>query len=271
MTSAGDEGRRDHYAIERELADRLRHARSAEERRQLYPVVYRERSERIARHPLVERARDPAAQAAAAAPQASLIRSFVGPEDVLLEIGAGDGAVAHAVAPHVRRAIAVDVTDALAIPDDPSIGYEFRVFDGFSLDLEHAVDFAYSNDVAEHLHPEDFEAHCRAVRAALLPGGRYLCVTPNRLSGPHDVSRHFTAEPSGFHLREYTATELASALLRSGFARARIIVSVGGRRVGPALPVVVAACVEAVVARLPRRLRRAVGPVLAAIKVIAET
>ncbi len=260
---------REHYAIERELADRLRDAATSEERRRLYAVVYQERSERIPHHPLVTRARNTPATEAAAGPHARLIRSFVGPDDVFCEVGAGDGAVARAVAPHVRRAIALDVTAALAAPDDPSIGYEFRVFDGFDLGMSGAVDFAYANDVAEHLHSDDFLDHARAVLAALVGGGRYLCVTPNRLSGPHDISGLFTVEPTGFHLREYTATELADALKTAGFGRIQIVLSVGGRRLGPLLPVWPVSMLEAVLELVPRRLRLRPARGLAAAKVIA--
>jgi SAM-dependent methyltransferase len=259
----------EHYEIERELADRLRNAPTATKRRALYPVVYRERTERIAGHPLVSRARDAQATAAAAEPHAALLSGLVQPTDTFCEVGAGDGAVASAVASLVGRSIAIDVTDALALPSDSARGYEFRTFDGFDLGLHDEVDVAYSNDVAEHLHSDDFGDHARAILDALVPGGIYLCVTPNRLSGPHDVSRDFTPTPTGFHLREYTCAELARALRDAGFRRTQVIVSVGGRRIGPALPVELVAIVEAVIARLPRRLRVRVAHGLAAFKILA--
>jgi SAM-dependent methyltransferase len=260
---------RAHYAIERELADRLRSAETADERRRLYSVVYKERTERIKHHPLVERAQDSVATAAAATPHASLICTFVDKASVFCEVGAGDGAVARAVAPRVGRAIALDVTDALAIPDDRSVGYEFRIFDGFDLGMTDEADFVYSNDVAEHLHPDDFGDHARAVLKALRPRGHYLCVTPNRLSGPHDISEHFTDEPTGFHLREYTASELAHRLHTAGFRRTRLVLSIGGRRLGPALPVWPITVLENLLGLLPRSVRRRLARPLAAVKVIA--
>jgi SAM-dependent methyltransferase len=259
----------EHYEIERELADRLRFARTAHERRALYPVVYRERTERIANHPLVSRARDEQATTAAAEPQAALLSGLVEPTDTFCEVGAGDGAVASAVASLVGRSIAMDVTDALALPGDPARGYEFRTFDGFDLGLYEEVNVAYSNDVAEHLHPDDFADHARTILRALVPGGIYLCVTPNRLSGPHDVSRHFTSAPTGFHLREYTCAELARSLREAGFRRTQVIVSVGGHRIGPRIPVSLIAIVERAIGQLPRRLRMRVAHGLAAFKVLA--
>jgi 2-polyprenyl-3-methyl-5-hydroxy-6-metoxy-1,4-benzoquinol methylase len=260
---------RQHYDIEKELADRLREAPTTEERRRLYSVVYRERAARIPGHPLVTRARDEAATRAAAAPHARLILTFVSPGSVVCEVGAGDGAVSRAVAPHVARAIAMDVTDALALPDDPGIGYEFRSFDGFDLGMPEAFDFVYSNDVAEHLHPDDFRDHAKAILSAIAPGGRYVCVSPNRLFGPHDISAHFTDEPTGFHLREYTATELAASLRAAGFRRTQIVLSAGGRRIGPLLPLWPITILEAAIERLPRRRRLRPARLLAAAKVVA--
>ena len=258
----------EHYEIERELAGRLRAAGSREERRRLYGEVYRERNERIPQHPLVLEAGDERLRAASVAPQARLIGSFARARDgaVLCEIGAGDGAVAEAVAPTVARAVALDVTDAIARPSHGN--YEFRRFDGFDFGLSPgSIDIAYSNDVAEHLHEDDLLEHARAVHDALRPGGVYVCVTPNRLAGPHDISRHFSDVPLGFHLREYTVGELAAALRAAGFARTRMFVSVRGRRLTPLLPVWLVRPVEGAIARLPARARRRAGVLLTAVKV----
>jgi SAM-dependent methyltransferase len=261
---------REHYDVERELADRLRRA-SKEERRELYSVVYAERSARIPHHPLVQAAADPAARALAVAPQVRLCRRFVGREHSFLEVGAGDGAVALALAPFVKHSTAADVTTALA-PSGPRPGnFEFVAFDGFELPLPAAsVDFVYSNDVAEHLHPDDLPDHLHAVRRVLRPGGRYLCVTPNRLSGPHDVSRHFASTPEGFHLREYSLGELSQAFAAAGFAGSETVTSVAGYAVRaiPGLPVV--RSFERVVELLPQRARRVAARPLAAVKLVGR-
>lgn len=260
---------REHYEIERDLADRLRHA-SKEERRDLYGVVYAERSARIPHHPLIAAAADPAARAQAVAPQARLIRHFVGPDDDFLEIGAGDAAVARAVAPFVARATAADVTDALAPAESPA-NFEFVAFDGFDLPLPPAsVDFVYSNDVVEHLHPDDLDDHLRAVLRVLRPGGRYLCVTPNRLSGPHDISRHFAETPMGFHLREYTIVELSRAVTAAGFRAVETVTSVAGHTIRHVPGIRLASLVEAALEPLPRRIRRVAARPLAAVKLLAR-
>lgn len=266
---SGDGSLRARYEAERDLAARLREASTEERRGGLYGAVYAARSE-IAGHPLVERAQDRAAQLTAAAPQVRLLRGLTDSSSFVCEVGAGDGAVSQLLAPHVRRCVALDVTDALALPSDPSTGYSFETFDGFSLSLAEPADLVYSNDVAEHLHPDDMRDQARAIRAALRPGGEYLCVTPNRLTGPHDVSAGFSERATGFHLREYTATELARELRAAGFARCAFVVSVGGRRLSPRLPMLPVTILETLLAVLPRRLRLRAGRPLAAIKVIAR-
>jgi len=261
---------REHFEIERELADRLRSA-SKEERRRLYGVVYEERSRRIPHHPLVRAAADAETRARDVAPQVRLIRRFVRSKDAFLELGAGDAAVAVGVAPFVARATAVDVTDALVPGEGLPPNFEFHVFDGFELPLaDGSVDFAYSNDVVEHLHPDDVRDHLRAVHRALRPGGRYLCVTPNRLSGPHDVSRHFATTPQGFHLCEYTAGELADALRAAGFRSAGTVTSVSGYAADRIPGLAAARALERGIEALPPRFRRPAARWLAAVKVVGR-
>lgn len=260
---------REHYEIERELSDRLRTAQSREERRRLYGEVYRELHERIPHHPLVVRADNPAMTASATAPQVRLLRRFVRPQTVFCEIGAGDGAVARALASEIRSAIALDVTDAALRGPNPDGKFEFRVFDGLDPGLPTgSVDVAYSSDVVEHLHPDDMLEQTAAVARMLRPGGIYICITPNRLSGPHDVSRPFADAPQGFHLREYTSTELAKQMRYAGFTEVRVLLSIRGRRFSPLLPLWTVTAVEVLLARVPLGIRRRVGRPLAAVKVI---
>ena len=56
-------------------------------------------------------------------PQVRLLKPFLDRDRLFVEVGAGDGAVARAVAPYVKRAIALDVTDVL-FRGDASDGLE---------------------------------------------------------------------------------------------------------------------------------------------------
>jgi predicted SAM-dependent methyltransferase len=90
------------------------------------------------------------------------------------------------------------------------------------------VDIAYSNQLMEHLHPDDALEQLAGVFDALALGGRYVCVTPNRLTGPHDVSRYFDDTATCFHLREYTVTELSDLFAQVGFSKVRLYVGAKG-------------------------------------------
>jgi SAM-dependent methyltransferase len=84
---------------------------------------------------------------------------------------------------------------------------------------ENSVDVAYSHQLMEHLHPDDALEQLQNIYQALKPGGIYICITPNRLSGPHDVSRYFDEVATGFHLKEYTVTELNDLFHAVGFSQ----------------------------------------------------
>ena len=83
-------------------------------------------------------------------------------------------------------------------------------------------DVAISDQVVEHLHPEDLVDHFRGVLKILAPGGRYIFITPHVHTGPGDISRVFRCEKAmGMHLKEYTYRELAVKLKLAGFKSVR--------------------------------------------------
>ncbi|MEQ1742870.1 MAG: class I SAM-dependent methyltransferase [Candidatus Nitrotoga sp.] len=79
-------------------------------------------------------------------------------------------------------------------------------------------DFVLSDNVIEHMHPDDLIHHFEGACKILKPGGQYLMAVPHRWFGPCDISKVFKYEvASGMHLKEYTYRELRHALLYSGF------------------------------------------------------
>ena len=78
------------------------------------------------------------------------------------------------------------------------------------------MDLVFSNQLMEHLHPDDAEAELQSIFTALKPAGYYVCITPNRLTGPHDISRDFEESATGLHLKEYSTSELDSLFRRTG-------------------------------------------------------
>jgi SAM-dependent methyltransferase len=248
---------REHYAVERELADRLR-AASRAERQHLYGAVYAELFARLPHHPQVVLQADERARARSARRQLRLLLRYLRPSHTFLEIGAGDCSLALAVAERVRRVIALEVSAATVPVNLRAAGnLTLIVSSGSAVPLAAAsVDTAYSHHVLEHLHSEDAGDHLAEVWRVLAPGGRYLCITPNRLAGPHDVSRHFDRVACGLHLREYTLAELEALLRVHGFGRIRVILGTRGLFLPVSLPTAPFRWLEWAISRLPGGLRR---------------
>ena len=257
-----------HYEVEVELAARLRSASKEERRAGLYAAIYQERIERIPMHPLLVRSKDEESRRRATALQLRLLTPWLTQDTVFAEIGPGDCALALAVATRVKTVYAVDVTDVLVTSLPRVDNFHLLQSDGVDVPIPPGTaDLIYSNQVLEHLHPEDAGDHLQAVYAALASGGRLVCVTPNRLSGPWDISRQFDPAATGLHLREYTTSELSDLLRSCGFS-VRLLTSYHGRHLFP-VPETATRVIEAVLEPLPRALRRPIASGLTAIKVVA--
>lgn len=249
-----------HYIVERDLAERLRQSQP-QERSRLYGEVYGELFARLPDHP--QHKMDPARRRLNTATQVAFLRSIVRPHDVFLELGCGDAAVTCGVAAFVAEAIGVDVTAALIDAKQAPANFRFLHTNGTELDLPaDAADIVYSNQLMEHLHPMDAMQQLREIHRVLKPGGRYICTTPNRITGPHDISVYFGDVPNGFHLREYDHASLSALFREAGFRTASAHITLKGwRMVLPVRPVI---WVERLVSRLPRGAKQRltqIGPV----------
>jgi SAM-dependent methyltransferase len=253
---------REHYAIERELASRLANS-SGEQRSKLYATVYDDLFSRVSHHPQLRR-RSSAERARQVDRELYFLEPLLSEESHFLEIGAGDLALSRRIAPLVRAVHAVDVATEIAggeptrsgPGEDTPVAVRLHLTDGRHIPLaDGSVTLAYSNQLMEHLHPDDAFDQLREVLRVLRPGGAYLCVTPNRLTGPWDVSRLFTPIPTGLHLCEYSNGELNDLLRQVGFERVDAVVPTGARaqRVSVAWFLAVERLLEAV----PSPLRRA--------------
>jgi SAM-dependent methyltransferase len=219
---------REHYEVEKALAAQLRGG-TADERKQLYGKLYDELYRRVPHHPQLTRKASPDETERAIGQQLRLLGRFLSKDTTYLEVGPGDCALTLEVAKHVRKAIGVDVSTEVTSSDPRGGKFELILSDGTSIPVPPgSVDVAYSNQLMEHLHPDDARTQLTNLHRALRPGGVYVCETPNRLTGPHDISRGFDVIATGFHLREYTNVELFDLFRGCGFERVTIYSSLRG-------------------------------------------
>lgn len=245
---------RRHYEIERELADRLRVAKPSE-RCKLYSVVYDELFQRVPDHPQNLRKQSPEDQERAAKSQLRTLDRLLTRDAVYLEIGPGDCYLAKKVAERVRYVYAADVSTVIASSPTNPENFTFVATNGIDISVPNdSVDIAYSNQLMEHLHPDDAKAQLQSICRALKQGGVYLCITPHRYSGPHDISRYFDTQATGFHLREYTYGELRSVFCAAGLPKAVVWLGLKGHYIR--FPIMAAMCCEWILKMVPTYWRR---------------
>ena len=246
-----------HYRVERRLADKLRRAPSAEARRRIFATMYDDLFREVPDHPRL-RARDQAALERERDIDWDLaqLRPFLEDGCTFLEVGAGDCALSERVAVGAKTVYAVDISNQAGhrLPSN----VRMVVSDGTSIPVPPgSVDLAFSDQLMEHLHPDDARVQLAAIHRALKPGGTYFCITPNRLYGPSDISAYFEDEARGFHLREYSLREIVAILREAGFGRIRTYI--GARGFFVRFPRFLLVALEMALETLPPKPRRKIA------------
>jgi SAM-dependent methyltransferase len=256
-----------HWVLERRLAEKLKTSGLAE-RSAVFGDAY---SELYRSLPWLKQAETTVSETDWAI-KYSYLHSLLprAPADVL-EVGSGGGGLIAYLSRTGYRCIASDVTDQradLLIRQCPGLRWVVADAVGFADEIPPGSQAAVISDqVVEHLHPDDVPCHFAAVWRALQPGGRYVLRVPHATAGPGDVSQVFGADSAqGMHLKEYTYREIDLLARAAGFERIdgyllwpdrlRPLASVFRRAVsGPGVLGYLRA-VETVVGLLPRRLSR---------------
>jgi ubiquinone/menaquinone biosynthesis C-methylase UbiE len=248
---------RQHYVIERGLADRLRNAPAAA-RRQLYHEVYDELLRRVPHHPMLRARFDAQEQdrrARAVEQQLAFLKQFFTPRTIFMEIGAGDCALSLGAASYVERVYSIEVSEEIVSTVRSPSNMKLVLSDGLSIPVpEESVNVAFSDQLMEHLHPDDAREQLKNIYRSLSPGGRYLCVTPSKLYGPRDISAGFDETATGLHLREYSACELSGILREVGFRKVDFYAGARGAYIR--VPSMLIAVAESVLGILPCRIRK---------------
>lgn len=210
--------------LEFEYAAKLRVADS-ETRRGLYAEAYTA----VGKHRVFKSSAPEDRTAGTSRVLVDQLRSFLKPSDRVLEIGAGRGYTGLMLAPHVKSYLMTEVSGP-SIAESREVlrthGIQnASVLDVSAIDLEERLvgqrfDSAISIEVVEHLHPDDASEHLRQVFSLLEPGGRYIICMPNRLDGPHDITRDeypLEKKALGFHLNESTYREIVNVMRSIGY------------------------------------------------------
>lgn len=242
-----------HYDLEIRLAERLRNS-SKDERKKLYMELYDQLFQQIPDQPTLAQKHDTKIRFNHMSQQMTLVKKYLKHDAVFLEIGPGSCALSIEVAKFVRKVYAVDVSTEITKDEILPHNFELIISDGSSIPVpQNSVDFVYSNQLMEHLHPEDAVDQLQNVYNVLSPGGIYICRTPNRLTGPHDISRYFDDIATGFHLKEYTVSELYDLFSAIGFCRMEYFA--GGKGIFIKIPLFLIESCEYSLTRLPQKLR----------------
>lgn len=246
---------KEHYEVEKELASRLR-VGTKQERQYLYNELYDQLFKQIPHHPQLIRRADPNVFIREVTQKMQLLTRFLDHESIFLEVGPGDCKLSFEVTKHVKKVYAVDVSQEITKNLNIPQNFELIISDGCSIPLpENTVTVAFSNQLMEHLHPDDAIEQLHNIYRVLVPNGIYVCITPNRLAGPHDISKYFNDEiATGFHLKEYTHTELSSLLSSVGFSK--IDAYIGGKGIYTSFPSFPIKVCETLLSRIPFSARR---------------
>lgn len=213
------EQRRHHYEVEKEIADRLRNS-SREERMELMKTMYDELFARVPNHPRLTARQDFERGKKAVSEQMRLLKHWVKPSYCYLEFGPGNCSLSIAVCSIAKTVYAADIAENVSPDIQRPKNFNFLVYDGYNLDLpDNSIDVVFSNQMLEHLHPDDTTDHFRLVYRLLKPNGVYVFNTPQKLFGPCDISRGFSDVAQGFHLKEWTFKELNDLVKNLGFSQ----------------------------------------------------
>jgi len=162
-----------------------------------------------------------------------LVDFFIGQcskEDKILEIGCGRGYLVWKLSYHVKEVIGLDVSSVVIdeskelIRDNNVSNVKFYNQSATSnlIDLlgKNQFDKIISIDVYEHIHKDDVDVLLKNIYSLLKSDGKFFVFTPNKDTGPHDVTSQIYTESKdalGFHINETTPEKLSEKLRSVGF------------------------------------------------------
>lgn len=217
LSGRNEERLRIHYEVERSIAEKLKHA-NKEERKAIYHTMYDELFKKIPDHSRLNRRKSPVKSKKAVELNYRFLKKHLKNVNSFMEFAPGDGKLAVKIAEKIPEVFAVDISNQLDKNEEVPENMKLIIYDGYQLNHPtESVNLVFSNQLIEHFHPEETLEHFNLVYSLLKPSGTYIFKTPHRYSGPWDISRYFSNEPEGFHLKEWTYNELIKLARETGF------------------------------------------------------
>lgn len=165
---------------------------------------------------------------------AELWRKLLKPGAKLLEIGSGAGRLIGQLSQFGFDCVATEISKGRGKEISNFSNVSWSVSDGINLSQFHrkdSFDYLISDQVIEHLHPDDIIVHCREAFEILKPKGSYFIRTPHRSVGPSDLSKVLSLDDAIFmHLHEYTYEELTKISHEAGFSEINAVIYIPGIR-----------------------------------------
>lgn len=155
---------------------------------------------------------------------------LIGRNKKILEIGSGRGQLIRHLASQGNLCHATEITTERGEKFvESEAGVQWLATDGVNLSRfaqESFYDVVISDQVFEHLHPDDHVTHLAEARKLLKDGGRYILRAPHRATGPHDISAIFGFDKAVFlHLCEPDYELMERVTRAAGFRTTRAVVA----------------------------------------------
>ena len=248
---------KNHYEVEKAIAERLKNS-SREGRKQIYKNMYDELFGKVPDHPRLVYRDDKKNIQEASAKTFEIIEKFVDENTIFAEFAPGDCNFAYFACGRVKQVYAIDISRQSSGTREEPENFSLIIYNGYDLDMpDGSVDVVFSDQLIEHLHPEDVEYHFDLVKRILRKGGIYIFRTPHAYFGPWDISRYFSDEPEGFHLKEWTYNNLEEIITKLGYSNVYGYKKIGQRFV-ILLPLYLK-IMEKLLAILPIKMRRRIS------------
>jgi SAM-dependent methyltransferase len=250
-----------HYLVEKSIAEKLKKSTRAE-RKLIHSTMYEELFRKVPDHPRLTRRQSVELTSNANKGKLHHVNKFLKGSTVFVEFAPGDCKFAFEVAKRVKCVLGVDISDQRNLAETSPDNFRLIVYDGCNLEEidNDSVDLVFSDQLIEHFHPEDTKLHFQLVHRILKVGGKYVFNTPHLLTGPHDISQYFSYEAEGFHLKEWTYTELNGILMGLGYSKFHTYWR--GRGLDIRMPYAYFAVCELVLGSIPKKYIRSVARLL---------